>query len=55
MMACEATIAAKIAIIRDGYNVPGGTELKNGFEYASGWTLMYAACPMYAKSRHGNV
>ena len=36
MMACDATIAAKIAIIKDGYNVPGGTELKNGFEYASG-------------------
>ena len=40
MMACEATIAAKMAIIKAVYKVPGGAELKKGFEYASGWTLM---------------
>jgi hypothetical protein len=42
-MACEATIAARMANTSAGYKVPGGAVLKKGFEYASGWTLMYAA------------
>ena len=35
--------------------MPGGTELKNGFEYAPALLLMYAAWPMYAMRRHGKV
>lgn len=31
MMACEATMAARIAIIREGIKVPGGAALKKGF------------------------
>jgi hypothetical protein len=38
IIACEATIAASIDMTRDGQNMPGGTVLKKGFEYASGWT-----------------
>ena len=34
--ACEATMAAKIEMIKAGQNIPGGTELKNGLEYADG-------------------
>jgi hypothetical protein len=34
MIACEATIAARIAIIKDGYSIPGGAALKNGFAHA---------------------
>jgi hypothetical protein len=34
MIACEATIAARIAIIKDGYSIPGGAALKNGFVHA---------------------
>ena len=52
-MACDATMAAKMAIIWLGQNAPLGTQLKKGFEYALGVTLMNAACPMYASSRHG--
>ena len=32
MMACEATMAARIDRTSDGQNMPGGTVLKNGFE-----------------------
>lgn len=53
MIACDATIAAKMAMISDGIRVPCGTELKKGFEYASGKTLIYAACPVYASIRQG--
>jgi len=35
--------------------MPGGTVSKNGFEYAEGVREMYAACPIYARRRHGNV
>ena len=48
-------MAARIAMTRLGYSIPGGTELKKGFEYAAGLTLIYAACPMYASNKHGNV
>src|SRR6266480_5774628 len=40
-------------MIKAGQNVPGGTDLKKGFEYASGLSAMYAACPMYAINRQG--
>ena len=32
MMACEATMAARIERINEGQNAPGGNVLKNGFE-----------------------
>jgi hypothetical protein len=32
MMACDATTAARTAMTKEGYNVPGGAALKKGFE-----------------------
>jgi len=55
IIACDATMAAKIAMTRLGYSMPGGAELKKGFEYAEGFTLMYAAWPTYASNKHGNA
>jgi hypothetical protein len=48
MVAWEATIAARIAMIIPGQNIPGGTVLKKGFDQALPVVsvLMYAACPM---------
>lgn len=46
MSACEATIAASVDTIKAGQTQPGGTELKNGFEYDSGKTDICAAWPI---------
>lgn len=43
MMACEATMAAKIERMSEGQKVPGGTELKKGLEYAEGSSEIKAA------------
>ena len=34
-------------MMSEGQMVPGGTELKKGFDHAVGSSLMKAACPMY--------
>jgi hypothetical protein len=38
--ACDATMAARIAIISDGHSMCGGTVSKKGFAYAAGMTEM---------------
>jgi hypothetical protein len=53
IIACEATIAAKMASTILGQYMPGGTVLKKGFETAVGSMLMNAAWPIYARRRHG--
>lgn len=55
MSAWEATMAARVDTIKAGQIHPGGTELKNGFEYASGKRDMCAAWPIYAMRRHGKA
>ena len=40
IMACDATKAASTEMTKLGQYMPGGTELKNGLETASGCTLM---------------
>jgi hypothetical protein len=72
IMACEATIAARMATTRLNIRQPGGAVWKTGYAYlvsinilgnslvklityADGITARYAAWPMYANSRHGNV
>ena len=37
IMACDATIAARIEITSDGQNMPGGTVSKKGLAYADGF------------------
>ena len=73
-MACEATIAARMATTRLKMRQPGGAVWKTGYSYlrmflvnilddiviglityADGITARYAAWPVYANSRHGNV
>ena len=43
MMACEATIAAKMEIMRPGQKQPGGRVKKNGFAKLDGFLLILAA------------
>ncbi len=40
IIACDATMAASTETTRLGQYMPGGTELKNGFDTASGFRLM---------------
>lgn len=54
-IACDATIDVSIERTRIGQYIPGGAELKRGFEMASGFLLINAACPQYVNSRHGNA
>jgi hypothetical protein len=46
MRAWDATMAARIEMIIAGQNVPGGADLKKGFEYDSGFLEICAAWPM---------